>query len=135
VEKHLKKLEEILGGKFESGDSRIIPGAVVVDGIEYVYFSDDKRNRLRKQFQNLTVRFNPRNAKFGGVLEEGCKITLPTGECFHAIGYHGDIDGWRKDIEAGAEAQHILLAKIQGNHIEVYGGRSFPLSECAVEFT
>lgn len=53
---------------------------------------------------------------------------------FHAIGYHGDLEGWRKDIEAGAQAMHLLLARIEGDKFVVSDGRLFPLSECKIEF-
>ncbi|MEF0944046.1 hypothetical protein [Rhizobium sp. BR 362] len=135
MEKHLKQIEAILGGKFERLDSRVIPGTVPVEGTAFLYFADDRKNAFRKQFRNLTEYTNPPYAKFGGVNERGCKITLPGGDSFYAIGYHGDLDGWRKDIEAGAQAQHVLLAKIEGSNILVSDGRTVPLSECSVEFT
>lgn len=131
----IKQLKKILGGKFERQDSRVIPGTVPVEGTEFLYFADDRKNTFRKQFRNLTEYTNPPYAKSGGINERGCKISLPTGDSLYAIGYHGDLEGWRKDIETSALAQHILLAKIQGNHISVSDGRAFPLSECSVEFT
>jgi len=135
MEKHLRQIERILGGKFERADSRVIPGSIPVEGIEIVYFADDGENTFRKQFSKLTEYTNPPYAKSGGANEQGCKITLPTGETFHAVGYHGDVDGWRKDIEASADARHILLARIRGNDIAISDGRSFPLDKCAIEFT
>jgi len=130
----LERLEKILGGKIEQRDARVIPGTVEVKGLRVVYFSDDGKNPSGKQFWNLTTHTNPHFATSGGVNERGCKITLPDGQLFHAVGYHGDLDGWRKDIEAGAKALHLLLARIEGGRLLISDGRAFALSDCKVEF-
>ncbi|WP_458762571.1 hypothetical protein [Cupriavidus basilensis] len=130
----LERLEQTLGGKLERQGARVIPGTVAVEGTEFVYFADDGEYKFRKQFRNLTEFTNPPNAKSGGVNERGCRITLSSGQLFHAIGYHGDLEGWRKDIEAGAQAMHLLLARIEGDKFVVSDGRLFPLSECKIEF-
>ncbi|ODP30902.1 hypothetical protein [Pandoraea sp. ISTKB] len=130
----LERLEKILGGKLERQDARMIPGTVAVDGTELAYFADDGKNKFRKQLRNIMEFTNPPNAKYGGVNERGCKITLPSGQLFHAIGYHGDLDGWRMDIEAGAQALHLLLGRIKGDNFAVSDGRLYPLSECTIEF-
>lgn len=129
-----ERLEQALGGKLERNDARVTPGAVAVDGTEFVYFSDDGKNNFRKQFRNLTGFTNPPHAKSGGVNERGCTIALPDGLLFHAIAYHGDTEGWRKDIEAGAQAFNVLLAKIEGDRLVVSDGRAFSLTECKIAF-
>ncbi|WP_081068352.1 hypothetical protein [Burkholderia stagnalis] len=128
------RMEQILGGKIEGEDARVIPGTVAVEGTEFVYFSDDGKNKFRRQFKNVTEFTNPPYAKSGGVNERGCRVTLPDGQLFHAIGYHGDIDGWRQDIEAGAHAFGLLLARIEGGVFVVSDGRAVPLNECNVDF-
>lgn len=128
-------LEKILGGKIEQSDSRIVPGTTVVDGQQVVYFSDDGKSKFRKQFDCITCFTEPPNAVRGGVNERGCKITPPSGPLFHAISYHGDLDGWRKDIEAGAEGLGLLLARIEGDQFVITDGRSIPLSDCKIEFS
>jgi len=130
----LERLEQILGGKLERQDARVIPGTVAVEGTEFVYFADDGKNKFRQQFRNLTEFTTPPNAKHGGANERGCKITLSSGQLFHAIGYHGDLEGWRKDIEAGAQALHVPLARIEGDTFVISDGRLCPLSECKIEF-
>lgn len=82
----LERLEQILGGKFERQDARVIPGSAAVEGTEFVYFADDGKNKFRKQFRSLAEFTNPPNAKSGGVNDRGCKITLPNNKMFHAIG-------------------------------------------------
>ncbi|GJL36563.1 hypothetical protein PUATCC27989T_01480 [Phytobacter ursingii] len=127
-------LEKILGGKIEPSNARDVPGVMVVDGQQVVYFSDDGKSNPRKQFDNITCFSEPPNAVRGGVNERGCKITPPSGPIFHAISYHGDLDGWRKDIEAGAIGLGLLLAHIKGDQFVISDGRSIPLSDCKIEF-
>lgn len=129
------RLERTLAGKLERRCSRVVPGSVAVEGTEFIYFSDDGRHPFRKQFKNLTEFTNPPHAQCGGVNERGCRIKVPDGQQFHAIGYHGDIEGWRLDIEAGARALNILLARIEGNQFIVSDGRTFELRQCEIEFT
>lgn len=62
-------------------------------------FSDDGKNKLRKHFKNITCFADPTNGTSGGVNEAGCSITPLDGPLFHTVIYHGDIYGWRKDIE------------------------------------
>lgn len=131
----LERLEQALGGKLERKDARVIPGTAQVDGTEIVYFADDGRHPFRKQFRVLTEYTNPPHAQSGGVNEQGCKITLPDGQLFHAIGYHGDLAGWRKDIEAGAQALGLLLARIDGDRFFVSDGRVIELTDCTIQFT
>ncbi len=78
---------------------------------------------------------SPPQATGGGVNERGCKITTKNGVLFHAIGYHGDIEGWRKDIETGARGLHLLLGVIDGDRFVVSDGESFQLSDCKIEFS
>lgn len=130
----LSGMEKILGGRLERVSERTIPGEAAVEGVEFIYFSDDRKNKLRRQFRNLTEACNPPNAKYGGVNDRGCTIKIPTGEIFHAIGYHGDIDGWRKDIECSAADLGILLASISRNCLVISDGRKFRLADCDVEF-
>lgn len=133
MSKELEGLERILGGKFERRDARVIPGVKHVDGVEIVYFSDDGKNKFAKQFDNLTD-VDPRAATRGGLNERGCRITPPDSPLFHAIGYHGDVEGWRADVQAGAKHLGLLLARIEEGDFVISDGRRFPLTECKVEF-
>lgn len=128
-------LEKILGGKIEQSNSRYVPGVTAVDGQQVVYFSDDGKNKFRKQFNNITCFSEPLNAVRGGVNDRGCKVIPPSGPFFYAISYHGDLDGWRKDIEAGAIGLGLLLAQIKGDQLVISDGRSISLSDCKIEFS
>jgi hypothetical protein len=126
-------MESILGGKI--GYDKTIPGTFAIEGKEFVYFSDDGNNTARKQFNALTQYTNPPYARNGGVTSQGCTITLPDGSVFHAIAYHGDLEGWRKDIEGGAQALHVFLARIEDEQFVISDGRSFSLTSCEVIFS
>lgn len=131
----LEELERVLGGKLERANSRIIPGADGATTRGVIYFSDDGKNKFSKQFKNITCFANPPNATNGGVSEGGCKIVPPDGPIFHAAIYHGDLDGWRKDVEAGAKGLGLLFARIEGDLFIISDGRLVPLSNCKIEFT
>jgi hypothetical protein len=51
-----------------------------------------------------------------------------------AIQFHDDVEGWRKQIEFGAQSLGRATAKMQGGDLIVSDGRSYPLSSCKVEF-
>jgi len=125
-------MEKILGGSI--GFEKIIPGTAVKEGKGIIYFSDDGKTDFGTQFNRLTKDVSPRHAKHGGKTSQGCKLWLPDGSLFHPVGYHGDVDGWRKDIENGAQQLNLLLATIDGERIVVSDGRSFALVNCKVEF-
>ena len=133
--KFLDELEKNCGAKIERSDARVVPGTEKVDGLETVYFSDDGKSKFSKQFDNLTASVSPRSAKSGGRNDRGCSITIPEGLTFYAIGYHGDLEGWRKDIETGAHGLGLLLAHIENDRFVISDGRSFALSECVIKFT
>lgn len=128
-------LEKILGGKLERADNRVIPGVDSSTTHEVIYFLDDGNNKFRRQFRSLTNFTDPPNAASGGVNEAGCSIQTPDGSIFHAIVFHGDLAGWRKDIEEGSKGLNLLLAWIKAGQFYISDGRSFLLSECRVEFT
>jgi hypothetical protein len=125
-------MEKILGGPI--GFDKTIPGTVVREGREVVYFSDDGKTDFNSQFERLTKNVNPRHATRGGKTSQGCRLWLPDGTLFHPVSYHGDVEGWRKDIEAGARQLNLLLARVEGNRLVVSDGRSFALADCKVKF-
>jgi hypothetical protein len=126
-------MEEFLGVPI--GGDGSVPGTVKREGVDYVYFADDGKRTFRKQFKALTGYTNPPYAKSGGATEEGCTISLPDGSMFHAVEYHGDVQGWSKDIEEGARALQVVLARIEGNRIVTSDGKSFALTECEIKFS
>lgn len=132
---NIKKIEMLLGGTLEDSSSRVVPGTEEASSRKVVYFSDDGKNNLSKQFKNITCFTNPPFATAGGVIEAGCQIIPPGGPTFHAIVFHGDIAGWAKDIEAGASGLGLLLAQIDGDQFSISDNRNFLLCECEIRFT
>lgn len=130
----LERLEAALGGKLEQVGFRAIPGFLKQKDSEVLYFSIPTKTTHRKQFHSITNYTNPPFARFGGVSESGCCIKLPDSTNFYALTYHGDLMGWRKDIEEGAEAAGSLLAKIDEGKLNLFDGRSFDLNECKIIF-
>ncbi|MDY7560885.1 hypothetical protein QN382_23370 [Pseudomonas sp. 10B1] len=128
-------LERILGGEIEQRGARTVPGLNPVEGVEFVYYQDDKKLKPKKLFKSLLDGVNPRSAKKGGRVSDSCNVVFPDGSLFHAMSYHGDLEGWRKDIEVGAKSLGLLLARIEGDQFIISDGRSIPLSDCKIEFS
>lgn len=107
-----------------------LPGYQKVEGIEvsYIQFSQSD------DFKKVTTFIHPPLPKSGGVIEEGCYVITPQGERLYAVVYHSDIEGWRKQIEQGAEQLGLLTGKISENSIELSDGRIYALSDCKIEF-
>ncbi|MOA20928.1 hypothetical protein D3C78_1414010 [compost metagenome] len=112
-----------------------MPGVLPVDGVEIVYYQDDKRTTPKKLFKSFLDGLSFRNAKNGGRASDSCSVLSPDGLLFRVMSYHGDLAGWRKDIEEGAKGLGLLLAKIEGDQFVISDGRSFPLSEYKIEIT
>ena len=72
--------------------------------------------------------------KDGGALIEGCALTLPSGRRFQALSYRGDIEGWRRQVELGAEALGVSLGQLMDGALVLEDGTSYPLADCQVEF-
>ncbi|PWK27269.1 hypothetical protein [Pseudomonas sp. OV226] len=128
-------LEQLLGGVIEQRGQRSVPGSNPVEGVEFIYYEDDGKNKVKKQFNALLDSAGLIRATNGGVVSDSCKIYLSDGHLFHALSYHGDIEGWREAVEAGAKARGLLLARIEGDKFVIADGRSIPLSDCKIEFS
>ncbi|WP_243614555.1 hypothetical protein [Shimia aestuarii] len=127
-------MEKILGAKIQSVAEFGIEGLRDRSGCETIFFEVQDTREPRNTFRKLTNETNPPNAKSGGVSEYGCSIEAPNGTVFYALTIHGDVEGWRKDIELGAEKLRVALAKLDGEMLVVDRQLEFPLSECTVEF-
>jgi hypothetical protein len=129
-----EKFEKVLGGKVERKDGRVIPGTVQIAGQKVIYFSDDGTNLPLTQFRNLTKQINPPHLKYGGASVRGCIIKTPDNLSFHAMSYHGDLEGWHRQITEGAKELNVLTAVVEGNKFVTSDGREFLISSCYVEF-
>jgi hypothetical protein len=127
-------IEDILDlGSFDK--ERKIPGTVVLEGHEFRYISCDSNDDIAVLFRKVIRKIDPPIPRNGGVINEGCRIILPTGETYFAISYKGDdIYAWRQQIEQGATALNLLVAKISKDKLLLRDGNEVLLSECEVQF-
>ena len=115
--------------------NRIIPGSEIYDWREFRYIQGNNVKNFEKElFNKLFDSIENRLAKNGGVMSENCKITTPDNNIFYGLSYKGDIEGWRKDFECGAENLSLLFAKIEDNNLVDSLENKYPLSECKIEF-
>lgn len=128
------KMEDLLGlGSIDT--ERKIPGTTVVEGREYRYISCGHNNAdIPALFKKVVRVVNPPLAASGGVMNEGCKVTLPSEECYFAVSYKGDIEGWRQQIEQGARILGFSVAKVSQNKLFLDNGNEVLLSECKFQF-
>lgn len=128
-----KKMEELLGlGSIER--NRIVPGIQPIEGREFCYIADEGQEDFGIFFKKIIRCIASPIPQNGGAMIEGCKITLPNGEVFQAISYKGDIEGWRMQIEQGARALNVKLARIDEGAIVLDNIRSFLLIDCRIDF-
>ena len=128
-----KKMEELLDlGPIQT--ERIVPGTQKSEVREFCYISNKNQEKFEVFFDKLVSHVTPPIAKNGGVMINGCKITLPNGEVFEAISYKGDIEGWRLQIKKGAKALNAKLACIDSDCLMLEDNQSFPLIDCKVDF-
>ena len=128
-----EEMEKILGlGKIET--ERTVPGTRPSEVREFRYVFNRSQEKFDVFFDKLVSHITPPIAKNGGVMVNGCKITLPSGEVFEAISYKGDIEGWRQQIVQGAESLNAKLAWIDGDSIVLDDTRTFLLTDCGIDF-
>ncbi len=111
-----------------------VPGIIEMQELEIVYFEVNEKKSIAKQFKTLTTTPEPRHAKNGAVTTRGCRIVLPDGRVFQAIGYHGDVGGWRLDIQRSAQQLDVMLAKIIDGKFVLGDGAVFDIDNCHSKF-
>jgi hypothetical protein len=127
------KMETLLGlGSIQT--ERTVPGTQKIEGREFRYVSNGGQEEFGMFFKKLIRYVSPPIPKNGGAMIEGCKITLPDGEVFHAISYKGDIEGWRLQVEQGAKSLNVKLARIDADSIVLNDIQSFRLKDCKIDF-
>jgi hypothetical protein len=72
--------------------------------------------------------------KRGGVVLEGTRLELPDGIRLFAVVFNDDLEGWRKQIEQGANELGRVTARVLAGDVIVSDGRAYPLSNCKIEF-
>ena len=117
-------------------NERCIPGIIPVEWREYRYIADDGSGHFVRKglFEKLVSQITLPIPAAGGVITENCSLWLPTGELFHALSYKGDIEGWRRQIELGANTLGLLTAKIDSDRIWLSDRRHYELATCQIKF-
>lgn len=125
-----KSVEDILG-KIEVNQP--VPGSRTGEAEKVRYVSFDRTQDPNNLFSMVVRRIDPPLMKHGGVVLEPFIISLPDKTSFYALQYHKDVQGWQKQIEYGAAELNLLTARIEADMFIVSDGRSYSLSQCAVE--
>jgi len=127
-----RSIEDVLGQKIER--VRAIPGTRPGEEDKVRYVSYERSQNPAELFKGVVWRVKPPIAKHGGVVLEGCIVTLPDGTSLYSLAYHGDVGGWLNQIERGAKELGLLTAKISSNDLILSNGRCIPLSDCSFQF-
>ncbi len=70
----------------------------------------------------------------GGVGEQNFIIITPANKYFYAFDYSKDLEGWKQQIEKGAEIVGVRLAKIvDEKYFVISDGTTYPLVDCEFE--
>jgi len=125
-----KSLQKILG--VEKVDDPMLPGTRPRDAGKVIYVLLPSGSNESDAFREVTSKIDPPIPKDGAVLLEHWLVRTPSGQNFYSLYFHGDVDGWRKQIERGATELGLKMAKVEGEKLVVSGGPTFLLSECAV---
>jgi len=125
-----KSLQSILG--VEKVDDPMLPGTRPRDSGKVIYVLVPAGADPSDAFDEVTSRIDPPIPKNGAVLLEHWLVRTPDREVFSSLYFHGDVEGWRKQIELGATQLGRKMAKVEGDRFVVLGGPAFLLTDCSV---
>lgn len=127
----VKSIEEILG-KIER--ERMIPGTRPEEDKTVLYVSINNGDDPGKVYREVIMKVNPPFMKDGGVMLDGCILSIPDGMRFYPLVLNGDIEGWQRQIKQGAQELGLITAHIDSDTFVLSDSRSYPLASCSVEF-
>ena len=125
-----KGLQELLG--VEALDDWMLPGTTPRDADRVVYVFLPDHADPSHEFTKVISRVDPPIPKNGAVSFDTWLVKTPAGEAFYPLSFHGDVDGFREQIELGAIQLGLKVAKIEGDKFVVSGGPAHRLSDCTV---
>jgi len=125
-----KSLQRILGVK--KLDDWMLPGARSSDAGKVIYVFLPNNADPFQEFERVTSVVDPPIVKRGAVFFDAWLVKTPDGEIFYPLYFHGDLEGWRQEIERGATELGLKMAKLEGNKFMVSGGPTFLLTDCTV---
>lgn len=80
----------------------------------------------------MTQAISPPHLKNGGCVLQDYLVT-PDGERLSILTFHGDLEGWQRQIEEGAALLNWTSAKISEDQVLLSDGRTFPVAICKLE--
>jgi hypothetical protein len=126
----VSEMEKILGGDLQR--ELYVPGTKPgeAEQVRYISYGNEKP---RSVLHRVVRKIAPAIPSHGAVVTEPCTLTLPDGMRLFATYFHGDIAGWQRQIEEGAQALGLLSGKIEDGLLALSDGRTLPLSDCRPE--
>ena len=125
-----KTLQKILG--VDKVDDLALPGTRPRDAGKVIYVVLPAGADPSDEFDRVTSRIDPPIPQSGAVLFDHWLVKTPAGGTFYPLYFHSDVDGWRQQIELGADQLGLEMAKVEGDKFMVADGSIFLLSECVV---
>ncbi|GJE73033.1 hypothetical protein [Methylorubrum podarium] len=110
-----------------------IPGTRPGESEKVRYISFKAPRTPSHILKEVTWAVQPPIPKEGGVMLEGCILTLPDGLPFCALLFHSNIEAWQRQIEEGARLLGLVSARLEDEVLHLSDGRSIPLADCKVE--
>lgn len=117
---------------FAKVDDPILPGTGSDDFGRVIYILLQGHTDSYEAFDEVISRVRPSIATHGAALVEDWLVTTPAGENFYPLLFHGDVEGWREQIESGATQLGLKMAKVKDDKLVVSDGSAFLLSDCTV---
>ena len=112
---------------------RVLPGTIPFKGREFIYIEASDRESFLALFHSIASYGDGGPPSDGGALTESAAIFLPDGTQLYGLSYKGDIEGWRKCVEACARALARLLGTIDDDAICLSNGDRIPLAACRID--
>lgn len=125
-----KSIQEKWG--FPKVDDPILPGTRPPDVGRVIYVLLQGHTDSYKAFDEVISKVRPPIATHGAALVDDWLVKTPAGEIFYPLFFHGDVEGWRQQIELGATQLGLKMAKLENDKFAVSDGPVFPLTACAI---
>lgn len=127
MDKSLRKIPGV-----DKVEDPMLPGTRPLDAGRVIFVFLPDYADSSHEFDRVTSRIDPPIPTNGAVLFDQWLVKTPAGEIFYPLFFHGDVEGWRQQIELGATQLGRKMAKVEGDKFIISGGPAFLLSDCAV---
>ncbi len=125
-----KALQELFG--VEKLDEPTLPGTRPQDAGKVIYIGFPAAADVVESFEKVTSKIDPPIPKHGGALLKPWVVQTSDRERFYSLYFHGDVEGWRQQIELGAKQLGLKMAKVHDDRFVVVEGPSYLLADCTV---